>query len=134
MASRHAFFIGRNNGGDVKIREQWRHALALLGAGRKEETAQRKTVALPSVLAPYSFPTRALPKPTPANLRKFAETPVVRRAINLIKDRVASMDWQVRLKRDHDPEKVAFVEKRARVLRHSLEFPNASDSFRTLIE
>jgi hypothetical protein len=118
----------------VKIREQWRHALALLGAGRKHEAVQRKTVALPSVLAPYSFPAKALPKPTPANLRKFAETPVVRRAINLIKDRVASMDWQVRLRRDHDPEKVAFAAKRARILRHSLEFPNAADSFRTLIE
>jgi phage portal protein BeeE len=134
MAMRHAFSLGKEKGGDVKIKEQWRHALALLGAGSKEEAAQRKTMALPSVLAPYSFPGRALPKPTPANLRKFAETPVVRRAINLIKDRVASMDWQVRLKRDHDPEKVAFVENRARILRHSLEFPNPSDSFRTLIE
>jgi phage portal protein BeeE len=135
MAMRHAFSIGTEKmEEDVKIREQWRNALALLGAGRKEETAQRKTVALPSVLAPYSFPTRALPKPTPGNLRKFAETPLVRRAINLIKDRVASMDWQVRLKRDSDPEKVAFAEKQARILRHSLEFPNASDSFRTLIE
>ena len=84
----------------MKIREQWKHALALLGAGRREETAQRKTMALPSILTPYSFPAKALPKPTPANLRKFAETPVVRRAINLIKDRVAAMDWQVRLKRD----------------------------------
>jgi len=135
MAMRHAFSIGTEKmEEDVKIREQWRHALALLGAGRKEEAVQRKTVALPSVLAPYSFPGRAMPKPTPGNLRKFAETPLVRRAINLIKDRVASMDWQVRLKRDSDPEKVAFAEKQARILRHSLEFPNASDSFRTLIE
>ena len=118
----------------MKIREQWKNALALLRAGRREETPQRKTVALPSVLAPYSFPGKALPKPTPGNLRKFAETPVVRRAINLIKDRVASMDWQVRLKRDQDSDKVAFAAKRARVLRQSLEFPNSSDSFRTLIE
>ena len=122
------FVFGKENGGDVKIKEQWKHALALLGAGRgeagrREETAQRKTVALPSVLSPYSFPSRALPKPTPANLRRFAETPVVRRAINLIKDRVASMDWQVRLKRDHDPEKVAFAAKRAKVLRQSPGIP-----------
>jgi phage portal protein BeeE len=141
MALRHAFcFWERKNGGDVKIREQWKHALALLGAGRgeagrkEEKTAQRRTVALPSVLSPYSFPSRALPKPTPGNLRRFAETPVVRRAINLIKDRVASMDWQVRLKRDHDPEKVAFAAKRAKILRHALEFPNAADSLRTLLE
>jgi len=126
----------------VKIRKPWRHALALLGMGRgsagyREEeapAAQRRTVALPSILAPFSFPAKALPKPTPANLRRFAETPVVRRAINLIKDRVASMDWQVRLKRDQDPKKVAFADKRAKTLRRSLEFPNASDSFRTLLE
>ncbi len=118
----------------MNIKEHWKQALALLGAGRKEQTAQRRTVALPAILSPYAFPARALPKPTPANLRKFAETPVVRRAINLIKDRVAAMDWQVRLKRDHDADKVAFAAKRARILRRSLEFPNPSDSFRTLIE
>jgi len=123
----------------VKIKEHWieglgKQALALLGGGRKAETVERKTLALPSVLSPYAFPSRALPKPTPANLRKFAETPGVRRAINLIKERVAAMGWQVRLKRDHDAEKVAFAAKRARILRSSLEFPNASDSFRTLIE
>src|ERR1700728_3705910 len=153
MASAMPFLLGRVCGrrtgrskDDVRMRELkealGKRAQALLGAGRgdsgrREDAAQavqRKTVALPSVLAPYAFPSRALPKPTPVNLRRFAETPVVRRAINLIKDRVAAMDWQVRLKRDHDPEKVTFVEKRARILRHSLEFPNASDSFRTLIE
>jgi phage portal protein BeeE len=125
----------------VKIKDQWKRALALFGSARREETgrparagAERKTAALPAVLTPYAFPSRALPKPTPANLRRFAETPVVRRAINLIKDRVAAMDWQVRLKRDQDPGKVAFAERRAKVLRRSLEFPNAADSFRTLIE
>jgi phage portal protein BeeE len=137
MAQRHAFSVwvqGRSRD-DVKIREQWKQALALFGGrgGEAAPSAERKTLALPAVLAPYAFPSRALPKPTPVNLRRFAETPVVRRAINLIKDRVAAMDWQVRLKRDEDPEKVAFAEKRARILRRSLEFPNASDSFRTLL-
>lgn len=124
----------------MTIKDQWKHALARLGgalraqAGPQGESAQRKTVALPAILSPYAFPARALPKPTPANLRKFAETPVVRRAINLIKDRVASMDWQVRLKRDHSPIQVADAAERAVILRRSLEFPNPSDSFRTLIE
>jgi phage portal protein BeeE len=118
----------------VNIREGWKQALALLGGGRKPETAQRKTAALPSVLAPYAMQGRALPKPTPANLRRFAETPVVRRAINLIKDRVAAMDWQVKLKRDHDAGQVELAAERGRILRRSLEFPNPTDSFRTLIE
>ena len=124
----------------MTIKDQWKHALARLGGALRAqadpggESAQRKTVALPAILSPYAFPARALPKPTPANLRKFAETPVVRRAINLIKDRVASMDWQVRLKRDCLPEHVVSAEERRKILRRSLEFPNPSDSFRTLIE
>jgi phage portal protein BeeE len=134
------FCLPTGSGGDVTIKEQWKQALARLGgamraqAGPGQDSAQRKTMALPAVLGPYAFPAKALPKPTPANLRRFAETPVVRRAINLIKDRVASMDWQVRLKRDHTTGQVVDAADRAKILRRSLEFPNASDSFRTLIE
>jgi HK97 family phage portal protein len=125
----------------VGVKDSIRNALKRLGAeevaARAEITAktevQRKTVALPSILAPYQA-QRALPKPTPANLRKFAETPLVRRAINIIKDRVASMDWQVRLKRDFTPDKVGYATRKLAILRRSLEEPNDSDSFRTLIE
>lgn len=95
---------------------------------------QRKTVALPSILSPYQAPQKALPKPTPANLRRFGETPLVRRAINLIKDRVASLDWQVRLKRGYTEDKVGYAARKAAILRRTLEAPNDSDSFRTLIE
>jgi phage portal protein BeeE len=68
-------------------------------SGAADAEAERKTLALPSILTPVQFPGRHLPKPTPANLRRFAETPVVRRAINVIKDRIAAMDWQVRVRR-----------------------------------
>jgi phage portal protein BeeE len=116
------------------IEQAWKR----LGGGSEmaaaAPAAQRKTVALPSILSPYQGAQRALPKPTPANLRRFAETPLVRRAINLIKDRVASMDWQVRLKRDSTPEKVSYAARKTVALRRSLEEPNDSDSFRTLIE
>ncbi len=119
------------------IRNAWKRFGAEDLAGKAEISAknevQRKTVALPSILAPYQA-QRALPKPTPANLRKFAETPLVRRAINIIKDRVASMDWQVRLKRDYSPDRVGYAAKKMAILRRSLEEPNDSDSFRTLIE
>jgi len=68
------------------------------------------------------------------NLRRFAETPVVRRAINVIKDRIAAMDWQVRVRRGVRPGDLAFAERKLRALRRTLEEPNAVDSFRTLIE
>ncbi len=59
-------------------------ALASAGA----DTA-RRTVPLPTIFAPGA-PTlvRAgvMPKPSPANLRRFAEMPIARKAINTIKD------------------------------------------------
>ena len=77
---------------------------------------------------------RLLPKPTTVNLRRLAETPVVRRAINVIKDRIAAMDWQVRVRRGVGPGDVADVATKLKALRRTLEEPNAVDSFRTLIE
>ena len=98
----------------------------------------RKTLALPSILSPFNMGGRsgmaAGPKPTAANLRRFAETPVARRAINVVKDRIASMDWQIRVRRGYVAAEVADAEARMQALRTALEEPNVSDSFRTLWE
>ncbi len=114
-------------------------------AGRKDLAAaaadanqgERKTVMLPSILSPLRQGVagqNATPKPTPANLRKFAETPVARRAINVVKDRIASMDWTIRLRRGYSNADVPDAAARMQTLRRSLEEPNQSDSFRTLME
>ncbi len=94
----------------------------------------RKTVALPAVLSPWrpGGNVHAMPKATPANLRRFAETPMARRAINVVKDRIASMDWQVRPKKDAVIDEG--LRERVVVLRKVLEQPNPQDSFRTLME
>jgi phage portal protein BeeE len=105
-----------------------------MAAGAADAEAERKTLALPAILSPVQFPGQHLPKPTPMNLRKFAETPVVRRAINVIKDRIAAMDWQVRVRRGVEVDDLAFAERKLRALRRTLEEPNAADSFRTLME
>jgi HK97 family phage portal protein len=118
-----------------QLREIWRQA-----TGRKLELAAgaaetaRKTLALPAVLSPVQYPGRHLPKPTPMHLRRFAETPLVRRAINVIKDRIAAMDWQVRLRRGFFQDEIEDVAKRLKALRRVLEEPNQMDSFRTLFE
>jgi len=125
-----------------QLREIWRQATRQGGQdenGRGPTVAagaetERKTLALPAILSPVQFPTRHLPKPTPMNLRRFAETPLVRRAINVIKDRVAGMDWQVRVRRGEHMEDVAFAARKLRALRRMLEEPNEVDSFRTLME
>jgi len=113
--------------------QSWRRALPLHATA---ENGSRRTAALPlpSIFSQYSPGTNLMPKPTPANLRMFAETPVVRRAINLIKDRIASMDWQVRVKREYLPGDVAYLARRSRALRAMLQEPNEADSFRTLME
>jgi HK97 family phage portal protein len=59
---------------------------------------------------------------------------VVRRAINVIKDRIAAMDWQVRVRRGVSQGDVAETRKKLQALRRTLEEPNAVDSFRTLME
>jgi HK97 family phage portal protein len=102
--------------------------------------SERKTVTTPlaqglgmsSIFAPFrtSGVQNALPKPTAGNLRRFAETPVARRAINCIKDRIACMDWRIEPCADGGSER----DIRAAALTRALKTPNESDSFRTLIE
>ncbi len=139
MAYRHAFLFEKTkDGGETlkvksSVQKLWRRKEAGIEAS-EEQVAKRKTLALPSILTPYRTPSNALPKPTPVNLRRFAETPLVRRAINVLKDRIASLDWQVRLKRGFPMSDVANVGERMQALRRALEEPNASDSFRTLVE
>ena len=58
----------------MSIRETLRGALRrLAGTGVPEK---RRTLALPSILQNYGPRADVLPKPTPYNLRRFAETPL----------------------------------------------------------
>jgi HK97 family phage portal protein len=118
----------------MRVRSAWQ-ALSGVQAEATPSMTGRKTQPLPSILAPYQRPGQAsLPKPTAANLRRFAEMPVARRAINLVKDRIASMDWQIRIRRGYDAADVPDAAARMHALRQALEEPNKSDSFRTLWE
>ncbi|HEV2646878.1 MAG TPA: phage portal protein [Acidobacteriaceae bacterium] len=110
---------------------------AVAGDAGNATKGERKTVMLPSILSPYS-PGRAgqnsTPKPTAANLRKFAETPIARRAINVVKDKIACMDWKIKLRRGYTDADIPDAAERIQVLRRCLEEPNISDSFRTVFE
>jgi len=122
----------------VKVRDQlrefWRQAVGTTTVDAAESQVERKTLALPAILSPVHFPGQSLPKPTPANLRRFAETPIVRRAINVIKDRIAAMDWQVRVRLGCSTGDHSVEAARKLALRRVLEEPNEVDSFRTLME
>src|SRR5215813_3292237 len=100
-------------------------------AGGRE--GRRRTVPLPSILNSYGPRPEAFPKPSPANLRRFAETPVARKAINTIKDRIAGMRWQVQARPGYGTQPTD-AEQRIRILTHNFNSPNNEDSFRSLAE
>jgi hypothetical protein len=81
-----------------------------------------------------SAPHNLVPKPTPANLRRFAETPVARRAINVIKDRIVGMRWRIQPRRGRVLERIPDGAQRIEVLTENFEAPNPDDSFRSLLE
>src|SRR5580658_5618121 len=104
----------------------------------------RQTVGAGSNLAPFSSPSFSrsgtpaqhtlVPKPTPTNLRRLAETPVARRAINAIKDRIVGMRWRIQPRRGRSLEQLADGPRRIQVLTENFEAPNPDDSFRSLVE
>jgi phage portal protein BeeE len=127
--------------GDVSLRELVSGSL-LAGAGRDG----RRTVGTGSNLAPF-FPgspafSRAgmpaphsfVPKLTATSLRRFSETPVARRAINTIKDRIAGMRWRIQPRSGRSLEQMPDGALRAQILTENFEAPNPDDSFRSLLE
>ena len=116
----------------MNIRESLRGALRRIAGVRAPE--KRRTQPLPSILSTYSPRTDALPKPTPANLRRFAETPIARKAINTIKDRIAGMRWRVQPRKGRAVEELELGADRIAVLSDNFDAPNTDDSFRSFAE
>ena len=118
-----------------KLRQPAHRAPAALQASGLEST--RRTVPLPSILTPGA-PTLVrggvMPKPSPANLRRFAEMPIARKAINTIKDRIAGMQWRIQPRHGRSLDELPEAAERVAALTLNFEQPNPEDSFRSLIE
>jgi phage portal protein BeeE len=114
------------------LRAALRHTGRLLSAALAPPS--RKTLSMPSLLGTFGPRAQALPKPTPANLRRFAETPVARKAINTIKDRVAGMRWRIQPKNGRALAELPHGAARIRGLTDNFDSPNPDDSFRSLCE
>jgi HK97 family phage portal protein len=121
----------------TRVKQSWQRLAGITAAAANRDGGTRKTVLLPSILTPYGqnrIGMNTTPRPTAANLRKFAETPIARRAINVVKDKIASMDWKIAVRRGYSNVDVPDAAARMTTLRRSLEEPNAADTFRTVIE
>ena len=76
------------------VKDVWQRLAGIDAAAGDATMGERKTAMLPSILSPYNPAGRAgqhaLPKPTAANLRKFAETgfsDIVAKAIHAAAER-----------------------------------------------
>ena len=121
--------------GTVNNGRNHRAGLELAAAGSLESA--RRTAPLPSILtpgAPTLMRAGVMPKPTPANLRRFAEMPIARKAINTIKDRVAGMQWRIQPRHGRVLEELPDAAARIALLTQNFEQPNPEDSFRSFVE
>jgi hypothetical protein len=117
------------------VRGAWRRVAGVSPAASPQGIEKkRRTSGLPSIFNSYGPLTEAMPKPTPYNLRRFSETPIARRAINCIKDRIAGMRWRVQPRQGYSLESIPFGAERIRILTSNFEAPNPEDSFRSLAE
>ena len=126
------------------VGRMWDRWVGLEAGGSSDRVGERKTTATPtglglgpgSVLMPFRTQgaTNVLPKPTAANLRRLAETPAARRAINCIKDRIACMEWRIEARPEARADEHGDRAERIAKLALALAAPNATDSFRTLVE
>jgi len=117
------------------VRGAWRRVAGVSAADSSTAVEKRRrTSGLPSIFSSYGPLTEAMPKPTPYNLRRFSETPIARRAINCIKDRIAGMRWRVQPRQGFALESLPFGAERVRLLTSNFESPNPDDSFRSLAE
>jgi len=125
------------------VRGAWRRVAevslnSMRGAGSvlsdEKLAKRRRTAPLPSIFNSYGPLNDAMPKPTPYNLRRFSETPIARRAINCIKDRIAGMRWRVQPRQGYSQEAIPYGAERVRILTDNFEAPNPDDSFRSFAE
>jgi uncharacterized membrane protein YgcG len=72
-------------------------------------------------------------KNTPYNLRRFAETPVPRRALNIIKNAIIGLKWRITIDDNFDQDDPDLI-KNSEIAEYCLQHPNLVDSYRTLME
>ncbi|MDP9159468.1 MAG: phage portal protein [Acidobacteriota bacterium] len=121
----------------MTIKEKLRGALRRVAEVSKVGgplAGKRRTAALPSILNVYGPRADAYPKPSPANLRRFSETPVARKAINTIKDRIAGMRWRIQPRPGRGIANAGDQDVRIQLLTDNFNAPNPDDSFRSLAE
>lgn len=93
----------------------------------------RRSWAFPYIPEALHRLNQPLLKNTPYNLRRFTETPIPRRALNIVKNAILSLKWRVSISEDADDEDPQLL-KEVKIAEDCLMHPNLTDSWRTLME
>ena len=115
------------------IRAKQVEEIRAVSAGKPFDIVDRRSWAFPYLPEALHRLNQPILKNTPYNIRRFSETPIPRRAINLIKNAVLSLRWQIQPTSGEDdlnPER----EQRIEIMTESLKRPNNTESFREWAE
>lgn len=117
------------------VRQKQVEEIHAVQSGKQFDIVDRRSWSFPYLPEALHRLNQPILKNTPYNLRRFSETPIPRRAMNLVKNAVLSFKWQVKPTKefsdDDDPER----EQRIRIATETFKRPNESgDSSRDLME
>ena len=117
------------------VRQKQIEEIKAVQSGQQFDIVDRRSWAFPYIPEALHRLNQPVLKNTPYNLRRFSETPIPRRAMNLVKNAVLSFNWQIVPTKDFvddiDPDR----EQRIRIATATLKRPNETgESFRDLFE
>jgi len=117
------------------VRQRQVEEIQAVQSGKQFDIVDRRSWPYPYLPEALHRLNQPVLKNTPYSLRRFSETPIPRRAINLVKNAVLSKKWQIKpipdLVDDEDPER----EQRIKIATESFKRPNdTGESSRDLIE
>ena len=117
------------------VRDRQIAEIKAVQSGQQFDIVDRRSWAFPYLPEALHRLNQPVLKNTPYNLRRFSETPIPRRAMNLVKNSVLSFKWQIKPTKDFVDDDDPDREKRIRIATETWKRPNnAGESDRDFLE
>lgn len=130
----HAQELGRTPGEMwPQVKERQGKEILAVRAGNLD-IVDRRSWAFPYLPSTLTRLQQPIIKMIPYNLRRFAKTPVPRRAINLIKNAVTSLDWDIVPIKNVEASSTEDQSTRIQIGKKCFQHPNNEQSFQGLLE